>query len=359
MGDMALANIEYQGFRNLKDVSVEFDHHMNLVVGANASGKTNFLEAIYFSAFASSFRAHEDRNLIRFNEDFMRVMASTGEKTGSIFYNGVKKMNLDGLVKQRLSDYVGWLLVTILSLEDIWLVRGAPSHRRAFLDWLVAKLTPLYLHDLGEYRKVLRQRNRALQMVRDNKDENLLDVYDEQLADRANKIYLERGKTMPELSATIDRMADELGLKHLAIDYVSTCPSMTLTGEALRKNRPCEILWGETTIGPHRDDIAFTLNGKALRSFASEGEERSAVIALKLAEAEMLYARTRRQPVLLLDEVAAELDEKKKRILLDLIMKLIERDQGQVFYASTRTPDFLEPGHYRTISVRGGEIEIS
>jgi DNA replication and repair protein RecF len=356
---MVLANIEYQGFRNLKDASVEFNHNMNLVIGANAAGKTNFLEAIFFSAFASSFRAHEDRNLIRFNDNYMRVKASTSEKTGSVFYNGDKKLTLDGLVKQRLSDYVGWLLVTILSLEDIWLVRSAPSNRRAFLDWLVAKLTPMYLHDLSEYRKILRQRNRALQMVRENGDENLLDVYDEQMVNLANKIYMERSKTMPELSATVNRVADKLGLKHLAIDYISTCPAMMLSGEALRKNRHCEILWGETTIGPHRDDIALTLNGKALKCFASEGEERLAVIALKLAEAEMLYARTHQRPVLLLDEVAAELDENKKRIFLDLVRELIQRDQGQVFYASTHIPDFLEPSHYKTINVRDGEIEVS
>jgi len=356
---MVLANIEYQGFRNLKDASVEFNHDMNLVIGANAAGKTNFLEAIFFAAFASSFRAHEDRNLIRFNDNYMRVKASTSEKTGSVFYNGDKKLTLNGTVKQRLSEYVGWLLVTILSLEDIWLVRNAPANRRAFLDWLVAKLTPMYLHDLSEYRKILRQRNRALQMVRENGDESLLDVYDEQLVTMANKIYMERNKTMPELSATVNRVADELGLKYLAVDYVSTCPAMTLTSEALRKNRHCEILWGETTIGPHRDDIAFTLNGKALKYFASEGEERSAVIALKLAEAEMLHARTRQQPVLLLDEVAAELDENKKKTFLAMIRELIQRDQGQVFYASTRLPDFLEPNHYRTMNVRDGEIEVS
>ncbi len=356
---MVLANIEYQGFRNLKDASVEFNHSMNLVVGANAAGKTNLLEAIFFAAFASSFRAHEDRNLIRFNENYMRVKASTSEKTGSVFYNGDKKLTLDGLVKQRLSDYVGWLLVTILSLEDIWLVRSAPARRRAFLDWLLAKLTPLYLHDLGEYRKILRQRNRALQMVRENGDESLLDVYDEQLVTMANKIYIERNKTMPELSATAGRVADELGLKRLTVDYVSTCPSMTLTGEALRKSRHREILWGETTIGPHRDDIAFALNSKDLKCFASEGEERLAVIALKLAEAEMLYARTHQQPVLLLDEVAAELDENRKKTFLALVGELIKREQGQVFYASTRIPDFLEPNHYKTINVTDGEIEVS
>ena len=354
-----LAEIEYQGFRNLSDERVSFEKDFNLVIGENAAGKTNFLEAIFYAAFASSFRTSDERNLIRFNDNHLRVSASSNDKSASVFYDGEKRLTLDGNIKQRLGDYIGWLLVTVLSLEDIWLLRSAPVRRRAFLDWLIAKLTPSYLTSLTEYRKILKQRNRALLMVKENGDYRLLDVYDERLVTFGNELYQERKKNMPELSENVNRFGDELGLKHLALSYLSTCPDMNLTLCLLKNIRSGEIRWGETTIGPHRDDLVFYTGDHPLKGYGSEGEERSAVIALKLAEAEMIYDRTKKQPVLLLDEIAAELDSKKKETFFHLIMALNNREQRQVFYASTQDPDFIDTTRLKKFTVKGGLIEVS
>ena len=134
---------------------------------------------------------------------------------------------------------------------------------------------------------------------------------------------------------------------------------MTLDAKVLKRARPDEMKWGETTIGPHRDDLVFIINGHPLKGYASEGEERTAVIALKLAEAEMLYNKTGKQPILLLDEVAAELDQHRKQLLLNSITRLYNGRKGQIFYTSTRLPDFSDAGRFRRFIVKEGTVEVS
>lgn len=356
---MVLRDIEYHGFRNLIDNNITFEDNFNFITGDNASGKTNLLEAIFYGAFASSFRTGEEQNLIRFNENHLRVAVRSDEKTGMVFYNGEKKMTLDGIAKTRLSDYVGWLVVTVLSLEDIWIIRSAPAKRRSFLDWLIAKFRPGYLFNLGEYRKVLKQRNKTLQLIRDGRNGELLEVYDEQLIRFGNEIYRERCRLMPELDRYLGRFGDALGLERLSLSYQSTCPERAITPDILARNRSHEIRWGETIAGPHRDDILFLIDRRPLKEFASEGEERSAVIALKLAEAEMLYDSTKSPPVLLLDEIAAELDRPKREILFSLARDLNASRNGQIFYASAQAAEFTGDRRYRKFLVKRGAVEVS
>lgn len=356
---MILKELEYQRFRNLVDARIPCAEDFNFIIGENAAGKTNLLEVIFYAALASSFRTNEEKNLIKFNENFLRVSASSNGKTASIYYDGEKKLTLEGNRKHRLSEFIGWLLVTILSLEDIWLVRGAPVKRRAFLDWLIIKFTPSYLVNLTEYRKILRQRNQALWMVKENGNLGLLDIYDEQLVTYGNEIYKERKKNLPELKESVARFGNEFGLDNLALNYQSTCPDMVFDLGILKSARPKEIKWGETVIGPHRDDLLFMMNGYPLKDYASEGEERAMAIALKLAEAEVLYNKTKNLPILLLDEVAAELDHNKKQILFNILTRWYLKKNGQIFYTSTQMPDFAFANQYKKFIVKRGFIEVS
>jgi DNA replication and repair protein RecF len=353
---MILNRVRYQGFRNLVDAEIDFADDFNYIIGDNGAGKTNLLEAIYYAGNASSFREKEDRSLIRFDAEFLRVEAETGsERSAAVYLDAVKKrVVLDGNNVPRISDFIGWLGVTIMSIDDIWIVRGAPARRRYFLDWAIAKVSPAYIAALVEYRKVVRQRNRFLQSLSENGSRKLFEVFDEQLINSGNEIYRRRAAKLPELRQILAEIGSDFSLKKLDMDYKTECTDMELNEKVLRRVRPVEIARGQTVVGPHRDDLLFSLNGRSMQHYASEGEERAASISLKLAEAEMLYRARGERPILLLDEVSAELDASKRDILLGLL-------HGQVLYASTRP---LEPGsapgrQIRSFRIERGEIEVS
>jgi DNA replication and repair protein RecF len=353
---MVLKHILYQGFRNLADAEIQFADDFNYIIGDNGAGKTNLLEAIFYAGNASSFRDNEDRNLIRFDADFLRVEASADEdRSATVFLDkNRKKITLGGNNVPRISDFIGWLAVIIMSIEDIWIVRGAPAKRRAFLDWAIAKLSPAYIADLIEYRKIVRQRNKFLQSVNENGSKKLFDVLDEQLIKCGNEIYRRRAARLPELRTKFAEFGTNFSLKKFDVNYQSFCTNMELNQDLLKRVRRKEVALGQTVIGPHRDDLFLSINGRAMQQYASEGEERAASISLKLAEAEMLYQSRGERPILLLDETGAELDRKRRDILLGLL-------KGQVFYASTQMPP-LKPASDkagRLFNIERGVVEVS
>lgn len=353
---MVLKHIKCQGFRNLVDAEIQFAGDFNCIVGDNGAGKTNLLEAIFYAGNASSFREKEDRNLIRFDSEFLRVQAEADDdRHAEIFLDGErKKLTLGGNDVLRISDFVGWLAVTIMSIEDIWIVRGAPARRRAFLDWTIAKISPGYMADLIEYRKIVRQRNRFLQSLNEDGSKRLFEVFDEQLIEHGNEIYRKRAARLPDLKSKFAEFGANFSLKKFNVDYQSICPNMQLDQDVLKSVRQREITLGQTVVGPHRDDLFFSIDGRAMQHYASEGEERAASISLRLAEAEMLYESRGERPVMLLDEVNAELDTEKRGILLGLL-------KGQIFYASTQMPQFKPAADNasRLFRVERGVVEVS
>ncbi len=338
------------------DAEIEFSDDFNYIIGDNGAGKTNLLEAIYYAGNASSFREKEDRSLIRFDAEFLRVEAEAGcDRNAAVFLDATKKkIVLDGNNVPRISDFIGWLGITIMSIDDIWIVRGAPAKRRSFLDWTIAKLSPAYVAALVEYRKIVRQRNRFLQSLSENGSRKLFEVFDEQLINCGNKIYQKRAAKLPELKQIFAEFGANFDLKKLNVEYQTECPDMELNEQVLKRVRPREIARGQTVVGPHRDDLLFSLDGRSMQHYASEGEERAASISLKLAEAEMLYRTKGERPILLLDEVSAELDTTKRDILLGLL-------RGQVLYASTRMPepDHASDGRNRLLQIERGKVEVS
>lgn len=353
---MVLREIDYQGFRNLVDSRLEFAEEFNFIIGENGSGKTNLLEAIFYVGLASSFRVREERNLINVDKHYLRINARTNRKNASVYLDGdKKKLTLQGNEVQRLSDFVGWIGMTVLSIEDIWIVRGSPAKRRSFLDWTITKMVPPYLADLMEYRKIVRQRNKVLQSTDEINDLSLLEIFDEQLIQYGNKIYEAREKNIPDLKKSTASISSHFGLDNLDIEYASSCPGMRIDQTILTEVRQKELMFGQTIVGPHRDDLVFVMQGRPLKYFASEGEERAVAISLKLAEAEMLYTKAGDRPILLLDEVAAELDDSKREIMLSLL-------QGQVFYASTHMPPWTtihQQKQCQVFKIMRGEVEVS
>jgi DNA replication and repair protein RecF len=350
---MSLQTLSIQGFRNLTDTTICFSEHFNFFTGNNGAGKTNLLEAIYVAGTASSFRARENRILIKNNEPYFRVEARTDTTNASIYYDGTrKKLMRAGNEVKRLSEYVGWLGITMLSIEDLWIVRGAPAQRRSFFDWLIAKASPRYLDDLLEYRKLVSQRNRVLQSIHDNGNQGVLEAYNECYITMSNRVYQERKRFLPMLQTCMVDISGQLGLNSFAVDYHSTCPDMNLDQAQIERVYDREIHYGRTVIGPHRDDLHFSLEGQTFQHFASEGQERVAAISLKLAEASIIERHTGKRPLLVLDEASGELDTLRKQHLLGLL-------DGQVFYASTQIPSHMpikdkDCAYYL---VQGGSIE--
>lgn len=352
---MALTALSYQGFRNLADAELSFSPDFNFITGDNGAGKTNLLEAVFYLGLASSFRLKEEKNLIRDDAEYLRVSGQANTQNASIYLDmNTKKITLQGNEIRRLSEYVGWLGITLLSIEDMWIIRGSPRKRRAFLDWGIAKTSSTYLTNMIEYRKIVRQRNKLLQNAGENGNPGVLEAFDAHLINVGNEIYRVREKNLPLFEEYVSHIGAHFGLKSLKLRYHSTCPDMVLTDKILADVRRKELLFGRTIVGPHRDDLLFTINGHLLRNYASEGEERAAVITLKLAESELLYQKKGERPLLLLDEAAAELDQQKRNILLDLL-------QGQVFYASTQLPQrkILPEKECRFFTIKRGVLEIS
>ncbi|MEO0094568.1 MAG: DNA replication and repair protein RecF [candidate division WOR-3 bacterium] len=347
---MILQALEFEGFRNLNDGTISFCDGMNIFTGDNGAGKTNLLEAIFFSAYGTSFRTNEDKNMIKFDNSYMRVTGISNGIYGSVFYNGTKKFTLNGIEKNRQNEYVGWLPVVVMSSNDIWMVRGAPAKRRNFIDWLLIKLHPVYGMNLNEYKKILRQRNLLLQQK--TIDYVLLEVFNEQFVHWANLIYDERKKIIPTLKEKIELRGKDMALGNLSFEYLSSCPDMKLTINGLKNIASEEFKKSETTIGPHRDDFIIKLNGYQAKNFASEGECRLLALLLKLVEAEIIRQIINQEPIYLLDEVLLELD----RIHQEYFLKMIG---GQIFYATVHCFASIDFHNKKKFVLKRGNIALS
>lgn len=334
---MALKSITVRGFRNLAPATVELGPGRNYLFGPNGAGKTNLLEAIHYLAIGRSFRRCVDSELLGFGQDALIVSGQDESGAGAEirFDRREKRLLANGIPQARLSDYFGWLPVVTLLLEDIELVRGGPGVRRQFLDIAIAKTDRSYIGVATEYRRVLLQRNRLLET---RAGEDQLAAWTEELV-RTGIAVAERRRTAA--AQLLGMAGDYCGrLTHAPVRFeyrsgVGTDPvSPDRFRQRLAESFQRERQLGSTLVGPHRDDVRITRDDKDLRRFGSVGEQRLAGIALRLAEADLLLASARTNPVFLLDEIASELDEERGRQVFDLIA-----GRGQMVYAAARRLD--------------------
>lgn len=334
---MHIKQLSLRNFRNYEEAQLNFNHKINVLIGENAQGKTNFMEAIYVLALARSYRTPRERELILWDQEFAKVEGEVFTRNRLLPLEMVitkkgKKAKLNRIEQRRLSDYVGSLNVVMFAPEDLSLIKGSPSIRRRFINIELGQIQPSYIYHLGQYQKVLQQRNHFLkEMPYQNKaDDTMLDVLTEQLIDHAalllerRFIFLERlQKWAKDIHYQISRQAENLEIVYNPTIDVSEGANKEKIKDIYTKSfqhvKEREIKRGLTLIGPHRDDFTFYINNKDVQKYGSQGQQRTTALSVKLAEIELIHAEIGEYPILLLDDVLSELDHYRQSHLLNAI----------------------------------------
>ncbi len=337
---MKINRLHFVNFRNYRECTLTIPSMINIFYGRNAQGKTNILEAIFYGAFGSSHRTSAEEDLLRLDTSAMAVGVeytsfSGGHTVKLKKYRQQerwrKEIFLDG-VRVRPKEHYGALNAVMFSPEDLQLVKGEPSQRRRFFDMQIAQTDLVYYDLLVKYNRVLQQRNKLLKDLRDSGgDAGALRPWDEEFIKLAAQITVKRINALAKLRriatavyASITSNQEELGLRYelkanngslLYPAEVSFC-TQDFYRRLLEERRRIDILRGSTGIGPHRDDLQLLLDGISLRSFGSQGQQRSGALALKLSQLEYVHREIGEYPVLLLDDVMSELDDSRRAQLL-------------------------------------------
>lgn len=333
---MYIKKIDLKNFRNYESLSCKFDPGVNIIIGNNAQGKTNLIEAIYMSAFVRSFRTRHEHEAIRFGcmqadiiSDIVRD-DDEGRLEIRIRKEG-KNIIADGKRISRMVDLLNKAYVVVFSPEDLKLVKDSPDRRRKFMDQELSKLYPSYYEAIVSYRKVLKQRNSYLKEETIQTD--ILSIWDDQLAHFGEQIMDKRRKFVSHLEAISSRIHSSItdGKEKLTLSYEPDIPDGTSFTDAISQER--DIAARSTVRGPHRDDLKISIDGIDIRHYGSQGQQRTAALSLKLAEIEIIEEITGEKPILLLDDVLSELDHSRQEYLINSL------DDIQVFITTTEISD--------------------
>jgi DNA replication and repair protein RecF len=341
---MKLKSLELQGYRNYDALQLPVGSGVNIFIGPNAQGKTNLLEAIHVLALTKSHRTSKDRELIGWNASAARIRADLERKYGHVSLElqisaQGKKAKINGLEQRKLSGFVGSLNVVLFAPEDLDIVKGAPGVRRRFMDMEIGQVHPGYLHDLQQYQKVLQQRNNYLKSTDSSRaSPEMLDVWNEQLCDYGVKMMQRRKNFIYHLQKWAEKIHAGItgGTEQLTVEYRPSFGSGA-DGESqddsslfqqfmikLIQSKDQEFRRGITLTGPHRDDLAFSINGMDVQSFGSQGQQRTAALSLKLAELELMREEIGEYPLLLLDDVLSELDQMRQTQLIETFQSRVQ-----------------------------------
>src|SRR5215208_4182809 len=361
-GRLGVVRIQLREFRNYESAEAELAEGLTVVTGANGAGKTNLLEALYFGCTARSPRTSNERELVRRGgEGVARVVldlaADDGEHRIEVgFHPGeAKHLSVDESPVESLSTVAVRPLVSVFRPERLELVKGAPAARRAHLDQVVAALWPARAGGRSAYSRALAQRNALLGRIRAGASgPSALDAWDAELARAGIALMEHRAAAAEGLQDPFARLAGQLGLPGPAeVRYRPRSAATDATGLAaeLAERRDADLERGFTAHGPHRDELGLRLDGVALRSYGSQGQQRTALLALLFAERELLSARRGRPPLMLLDDVMSELDSERRELLAELL-----RSGGQAIVTATEADHVPGVGEEELIRVGAGAV---
>lgn len=344
---MFLRSLALESFRNYAHLELRFDRHKVIFLGDNAQGKTNLLEAITLIATGVSPFAGKEQELIRWQAESAIVRTVVERELGPTSIdllfktNGRRAIRVNGLYQKRVSDLLGRVMVVLFAANDLQLVKGSPGERRRYLDRILVQLVPTYYQALHHYNRVLAQRNNVLRQMGDGASSDQLAIWDEQLASYGAQLYQKRAELVTKLVPRAVKWHEAIALGHegLGMRLLPSVAPGSNWGEsflqALGEHRAKELARGQTLVGPHRDDLELLIDGHDARAFASQGQQRTIVLALKLAELDLFRQEAGEPPVLLLDDVLAELDIRRQNALLAAIGSDV-----QTFVTSTHLSDF-------------------
>lgn len=333
---MKIKRLNLKNYRNCSDIELDLDSEKILIIGKNAQGKTNILESIYFLSTMKSQRTTNNLELINFDSKFVDISAEIQKNTEidlGFYYDKEKKREIKvNNLKTRPKEFKNVLKTVLFSTQDLLLLRGTPQDRRDWLDVAISQIYPAYDDRLSKYNKIRIQKNNFLKEYSQN--ETLLEVYNEQLTILGSNIIYLRKKFLKEIEKIAQAKHSTIsGNETLTIKY--DCSFLEKENEKLlevdeiserftqklAERKKDELQRGQSLVGPHRDDIVFYINGQESTKFASQGQQRTIVLSLKLAELDIVTQKTGEPPVLLLDDVLAELDDVRQNYLLTTINK--------------------------------------
>ncbi|MFH1693016.1 MAG: DNA replication/repair protein RecF [Bacillota bacterium] len=316
-----IQKLTLKNFRNHKFIELKFEKPFVYIDGANGTGKTSILESIYFCATTKSHRTNDERELIRRNDPFTLVKLITDEnKYELVLSKHGKRASIDGIEKRKISDFIGHLRVVMFAPEDLDLIKGSPSNRRQFLDLEWMQLSKGYLRQLNTYKNILKQRNSLLKKINIDDDYTFLNILGDQLFESGIEIINQRSAFIDEINHYLNEIYPLFSSHQVKLIYKPDVNEKTFKNY-LQKQQKQDIIYQTTLSGPHRDDFYIEFNGFDSKSYASQGEQRLIVVALKLALLKLIENKTNKQVVLLLDDVLSELDSDKQKLFLNHLPK--------------------------------------
>jgi DNA replication and repair protein RecF len=367
---LILTRLELANFRNYQQQEIDFARGLNIIIGRNAQGKSNLLEAVYFLSHFRSSRAPRLRELIRSDEDsaLVRGRVSDGDdrlNIRSVFGAAGRTTEVNGQKVSGSARARGIFKCVLFAPEDLYVVKGDPGRRREYFDETMEELGPTPASILQKYRHVLRQRNALLRKWEEHRDlASALAPWDEALADAGVEIVAERVAMMEGIKGIASETYKAISGEdvELEITYKGTFESdrpgvgepADLMLSALRQTASEEKRARTTVVGPHRDDIEIGLGGRAARFSASQGEQRTIAFCLRVAQERYLRDRTGRAPVLLLDDVLSELDEHRRHMVLE-----IAGEEGQAIITATELPQSMKGRVERLLVVEEGRVSVA
>lgn len=391
--NMYIINIELRNFRNYTHLNLDFSKHKNLIIGENAQGKTNLLESIYFCCFGKSFRNHNDGDLIRKDADFFKINLSffknhrTQEIEIIVKNDKLKQIKKNGVKLKNIKELFGSLNIVFFSPDDLKLIKASPLDRRKFIDREISNIYSGYINHLIEYNKVLGNRNALLKNFKNIYYSNSCkisdfmrtqaEIWDVQLASHGVKIMQKRFEFIKKLSDGAKYFHNRISSQHelLRLFYESSLDEQNknLYGEyiscgkfdlremeelfidKLRQSLENDIKYGSTKYGIHKDDLGFEINDFDAKKFASQGQQRTAILAMKMAQIKVVKDIINDDPVLLLDDVMSELDLKRQAMLLNMI----EDFQCMISTTDLSAIKMEDLDYYKKIIVKNGRISCN
>lgn len=324
---MNIRSIELKNFRNYENLEISFDEGTNILFGDNAQGKTNILEAAYMSGTTKSHKGSRDKEMIRFGEEeaHLKTVVVRGGREYQIDMhlkkNRAKGIAIDKIPIKKASELFGILNIVFFSPEDLNIIKNGPAERRRFLDSELCQLDRIYLADLTNYNKILAQRNKLLKdMIYRPGLSDTLPVWDMQLIETGKKIIRRRKQFVDELREIVSDIHYRIsgGKEELFLKYEPNIDDIFFEDELSRAKEKDKKLC-QTSVGPHRDDLLFSIGDVDIRKYGSQGQQRTSALALKLSEIELVRKSISDTPVLLLDDVLSELDSSRQNYLLNNI----------------------------------------